>query len=101
MPHLTLRQLQRPSFLMVGTIEPRKGYLQTVEAFSELWNEGIDVNLVIVGKEGWIGLPDDMRRDIPKTVECLPHHPELNKRLFWLKASATNIWIMFMLPAPA
>ena len=81
----TLRQLQaRPSFLMIGTIEPRKGYLQTVEAFNELWNEGIDVNLVIVGKEGWIGLPDDMRRNIPKTVECLQRHHELNKRLFWL-----------------
>jgi len=83
---LTIRQLKtRPSFLMVGTIEPRKGYLQTIEAFSQLWNEGIDVNLVIVGKEGWIGLPDDMRRDIPKTINCLRAHPELNKRLFWLE----------------
>lgn len=75
----------RPSFLMVGTIEPRKGYLQTIEAFSQLWNEGIDVNLVIVSAEGWKGLPDDMRRDIPKTIDRLRSHPELNKRLFWLE----------------
>lgn len=81
----TLAQLRaRPSFLLVGTIEPRKGYLQTIEAFSQLWNEGIDVNLVIVGAEGWRGLPDDMRRDIPKTIDRLRFHPELNKRLFWL-----------------
>lgn len=73
----------RPSFLMVGTIEPRKGYLQALEAFSVLWNEGRDVNLVIVGKEGWKGLPDDMRRDIPQTTKQLRNHPELNTRLFW------------------
>lgn len=82
----TLDQIQaRVSFLMVGTIEPRKGYLQTIEAFSQLWNEGIDVNLVIVGAEGWKGLPDNMRRDIPKTIVCLRTHQELNKRLFWLE----------------
>ncbi|MHA1567620.1 MAG: glycosyltransferase family 4 protein, partial [Alphaproteobacteria bacterium] len=75
----------RPTFLMVGTIEPRKGYLQTIEAFTHLWDEGMDVNLVIVGKEGWQGLPDDMRRDIPRTIETLRSHPELNKRLFWLE----------------
>ncbi len=80
-----LRQIGlRPSFLMVGTIEPRKAYLQTIEAFSQLWHEGVEINLVIVGKEGWKNLPDDMRRDIPQTIERLKTHLELNKRLFWL-----------------
>ncbi|MGZ4954213.1 MAG: glycosyltransferase [Methylobacter sp.] len=74
----------RPSFLMVGTIEPRKGHLQTLEAFTQLWQDGIDINLVIVGKEGWKGLPEDMRRTIPQIVERLRQHPELGKRLFWL-----------------
>lgn len=82
----TLKQLKaRPSFLMVGTIEPRKAYLQVIEAFSQLWNEGSDVNLVIVGREGWKGLPDGMRRDIPQTIDRLKSHPELSKRLFWLE----------------
>ena len=81
-----LQQLRkRPSFLMVGTIEPRKAYLQTIEAFSQLWNDGVDVNLAIVGKEGWRDLPEHMRRDIPKTVDRLRTHPERNKRLFWLE----------------
>ncbi|MEZ0329485.1 MAG: glycosyltransferase [Dissulfuribacterales bacterium] len=75
----------RPSCLMVGTIEPRKGYLQTLAAFDTLWKEGVDVNLVIVGKEGWKHLPDEQRRDIPETVRCLRAHPELGKRLFWLE----------------
>ncbi len=50
----TLGQLQsRPSFLMVGMIEPRKGYLHVLEAFTQLWRQGLEINLVIVGKEGW------------------------------------------------
>jgi glycosyltransferase involved in cell wall biosynthesis len=69
---------------MVGTIEPRKGHLQTIAAFDALWAQGLDVNLVIVGKEGWIGLPDDQRRTIPTIVATLRNHPQLGKRLFWL-----------------
>ena len=75
----------RPSFLMVGTIEPRKGYLQSLEAFTQLWQEGLDINLVIVGKEGWKDLPDELRRTIPETVNRLRLHPELGKRLFWFE----------------
>ena len=74
-----------PTFLMVGTIEPRKGYLQVIGAFKILWQQGIDVNLVIVGHEGWKSLPQDMRRNIPETVELLRTHSEVNHRLFWLE----------------
>lgn len=77
-----------PSFLMVGTIEPRKGYLQVLDAFSNLWKQGVDINLVIVGNEGWKGLPDAMRRTIPEIVERLRTHPELGKRLFWLNGAS-------------
>jgi len=81
-----LEQLRaRPTFLMVGTIEPRKGYLQAIDAFSQLWEQGVDVNLAIVGKEGWRHLPNEQRRNIPNTMERLRSHPELNKRLFWLE----------------
>ncbi|HQT42583.1 MAG TPA: glycosyltransferase, partial [Halothiobacillus sp.] len=83
----TLRSLaQRPSFLMVGTIEPRKGVWQTLQAFDQLWALGVDVNLVIVGQEGWKPVPEHQRGDIPKTVQALRTHPELGKRLFWLEA---------------
>ena len=82
----TLSQLSaRPCFLMVGTIEPRKGYLQTLEAFTQLWHEGIDINLVIVGNEGWKDLPEDARRTIPEVIKRLRNDTELNKRLFWLE----------------
>lgn len=85
--NMTLQQFSsRPTFLMVGTIEPRKGYLQAIEAFSELWSDNVDINLVIVGREGWKGwMPDEHRRNIPETVLRLRNHRECNKRLFWLE----------------
>jgi len=70
---------------MVGTIEPRKGYLQAIDAFSQLWAEGVEANLVIVGKEGWKGLPEMARRDIPATIERLRSHSELDRRLYFLE----------------
>lgn len=81
-----LQSLQeRPNILMVGTIEPRKGHEQVIEAFEQLWQEGVDANLVIVGKEGWTDLPTEMRRNIPRVVERLRAHPERNRHLFWLE----------------
>ncbi|MES2127062.1 MAG: glycosyltransferase [Pseudomonadota bacterium] len=65
----------RPSFLMVGTVEPRKGHTQTLAAFELLWQQGVDVNLVIVGKQGWM---------MDKLAERMEKHVEKNKRLFWL-----------------
>lgn len=81
-----LQQLHaRPSFLMVGTVEPRKGYLQVLAAFTQMWRDGQNINLVIIGKEGWQDLPDNMRRTIPEIVQRLKNHPEQNRRLFWLE----------------
>lgn len=66
----------RPCFLMVGTIEPRKRYDQALKAFEQLWAEGVDANLVIVGKQGWM---------VEKLVESIRNHSEQGKRLFWLE----------------
>lgn len=74
-----------PSFLMVGTIEPRKGHLQTLAAFDLLWEKGLDVNLVIIGNEGWKTLDDSQRRTIPQITRQLDLHPRRNKQLFWLE----------------
>jgi glycosyltransferase involved in cell wall biosynthesis len=75
-PILPSQVLAQPSFLMVGTLELRKGYLQVLEAFQELWHAHANVNLVIVGKQGWM---------VDALVKQLQNHPELNKRLFWLE----------------
>jgi glycosyltransferase involved in cell wall biosynthesis len=65
----------QPSFVMIGTLEPRKGYGQTLPAFEKLWATGAQVNLVIIGKKGWM---------VDELVNHIESHPELNKRLFWL-----------------
>ena len=66
---------RRPSFLMVGTVEPRKGHAQALAAFDLLWQRGVDANLVVVGKQGWM---------VDAVTERMKTHPELGKRLFWL-----------------
>ena len=62
------------SFLMVGTVEPRKGHAQTLEAFNRLWADGEDVTLVLVGRPGW------MTEVIQRRIR---HHDEFGQRLFW------------------
>lgn len=70
---------ERPTFLMVGTLEPRKGHEDILFAFEQLWAAGKDVNLVIVGKQGWMVEP---------LVACLQTHAELNKHLFWIQQAS-------------
>jgi glycosyltransferase involved in cell wall biosynthesis len=65
-----------PSFLAVGTIEPRKGYAQVLAAFERLWDSGCDPRLVIVGKPGWM---------VEELLEKLRRHPKLGSLLFWLE----------------
>ncbi len=41
------------TYLMVGTIEPRKNHLFVLDIFEDLWNRGFSVNLIIAGAPGW------------------------------------------------
>jgi glycosyltransferase involved in cell wall biosynthesis len=65
-----------PSLLMVGTLEPRKGHTQVLDAMELLWETGVNAVLVIVGHRGW--LMNDL-------IDRLRHHRENGKRLFWLE----------------
>lgn len=67
----------RPLILMVGTIEPRKGYDFALRTFDRLWTEGeVDPVVVIVGKAGW--KTEDLQRN-------LREHPRAGRTLFWLQ----------------
>jgi glycosyltransferase involved in cell wall biosynthesis len=68
------RAARRRSFLMVGTIEPRKGHRVALDAFEILWAEGFDGDLVIVGKPGWGN---------DHLINRLRNHPEAGHRLHW------------------
>lgn len=71
------------TFLMVGTVEPRKGHLSVVETFNRLWEKGYDLNLVIIGKEGWLNVASQSRRNLPEIVHAIKSNPECGKHLFW------------------
>ena len=66
-----------PTILMVGTIEPRKGYQAALAAFDRIWQERRDFapNLLIVGKAGW------KTHDIQAKLR---DHPLVGHKLYWL-----------------
>ena len=63
----------RTNFLMVGTIEPRKSHADMLQAMEVLWAKGAEVNLIVVGKIGWLD---------EKQMEYIRYHPELGRRFF-------------------
>ncbi len=78
-----LKQLQQKKFvLMVGTLEPRKGYADALAAFEILWSEGEQTALVIVGKPGW---------KTEELQERLRSHPEQTKRLYWFESASDEM----------
>lgn len=64
---------ERPFFICVGTVEPRKGHIVALEAFERLWSSDFDLVLAIIGKPGWM---------MQAFEDRLVRHPEWNKRLF-------------------
>lgn len=42
-----------PTLLMVGTLEPRKNHLTTLKACRELWRQGWQGQLLLIGRAGW------------------------------------------------
>lgn len=64
-----------PTFLAVGTIEPRKSHELVLDAFENLWSKDLDYLFVIVGKQGWM---------VENLVDRIRDHPEFDRRLIWL-----------------
>lgn len=71
-----LNSLQ-PFTLMVGTLEPRKGHIDVIDAFDELWRRGCQERLVFIGRLGW---------KVEYLRDTIMGHPEYGKRLIWLDA---------------
>jgi glycosyltransferase involved in cell wall biosynthesis len=70
------RATSSPTFLMVGSLDPRKNHALVLEAMQTLWARGVNVNLCIAGKRGW--MVDDF-------VARLLAHPELGRRLHFIE----------------
>ena len=66
---------QGTSLLMVAILWPRKGHAQILDAMDKLWNQGYDIKLIIVGRQGW---------SVENLVRRIRSHREFGKRLIWL-----------------
>lgn len=65
-----------PTFLMVGTIEPRKGHWIALDAFDRLRAKGSDARLAIIGSRGW---------HVDALIERMHRHPAWGRTLFWFE----------------
>lgn len=61
--------------LMVGTLEPRKGHRDVIEAFEALWDAGSLHRLVLIGRLGW---------DVESLKRKIKGHAEFGGKLLWL-----------------
>ena len=65
---------EKSPFLMVGTLEPKKGHIPTIRSFEAMWDAGLERPLVVVGRKGW------MERSVVDSIEKSPYYLD---RLFW------------------
>lgn len=78
--------LRKHTVLMVGTIEPRKGHLCALRAFEAIWEGGVDLQLLLVGRPGWkTGSLQSMIRG----------HSELGRRLLWIDNASDALLLDF------
>jgi len=63
----------RPTYMIVSTVEPRKNHKYLLDAFDILWENELDINLCIIGRIGW---------EVDKLMDRINKSPELNQRLF-------------------
>lgn len=65
-------------YLMVGTIEPKKGHVPIIESFERLWDEGLERSLALVGRRGWL------EEDVVKKISGSRY---VGTRLFWFDSA--------------
>lgn len=63
-------------FLMVGTLEPRKGHIVALKAIEELITQGLNIKLLILGHNGW------KNEKIKEALKNLP--AQAKARVLWI-----------------
>jgi glycosyltransferase involved in cell wall biosynthesis len=71
LPAIAKYGLERPYFLHVGTLQPRKNIIRLVEAFDRFKERGRPHQIALVGKKGW--LYDSIASAVQKSTsaECI------------------------------
>jgi len=70
------------TYLMVGTVEPRKGHACALSQFEKLWEKGTDVKLCIIGHAGW---------NMNDFIQGMRAHREHGKRLLFIEAASDSV----------
>ena len=70
------------SFLMVGTVEPRKGHKQVLDAMEILWQTFPQCKLIIVGRTGW---------GMSNFINEIKNNNNFNKKLFLLQGVSDEV----------
>lgn len=68
--------LDRAPWLMVGTLEPKKGHADAIAAFTQMWERGYQRPLLLLGRHGWMSEP---------IIDSIKTSPWLGQRLFWFE----------------
>jgi len=66
-------------FLMIGTVEPRKGHEFVLDAFDELWENGYNYKLCIMGHIGW---------NMDRFLKRLKIHPEYGGKIVFFEGTS-------------
>ncbi len=67
--------------LYVSTIAPYKGHLALLGAFDLIRDAGVDVDLTIVGRNGWMS---------DEIAEAIRRHPQYGRSLTWVQGATDN-----------
>lgn len=74
-PELRSQLANRPTYLIVSTVEPRKNHRYLLDAFEKAWHDhDLDVNLFIAGRMGW---------KVEAVMERMHNSKEFGRRLFY------------------
>jgi glycosyltransferase involved in cell wall biosynthesis len=82
------RPKANPTFLMVGTLEPRKCQHLALEAFTLLWEKNKDLTLVLAGRAGGAGQNSGrahMSAHQKALLSQIAGHPEYGTRLLFVE----------------
>jgi alpha-1,2-rhamnosyltransferase len=61
-------------YLMVGTIEPKKGHVPVIQSFERLWRGGLQRKLALIGRTGWLD---------EQVVDAIKGSPFYGDKLCW------------------
>ncbi len=68
-------------YLMVGTIEPRKGHTIVFETFIKMWEDGFNGKLCIIGHIGW---------KMEEFINKMKKHKEFGRKLLFIEGAADS-----------